>query len=138
MSELTRLSMSLETSLAKRLDALAKGADYSNRSEFLRDLIRRETVDRQWKGNQEVLGTITILYDHHQRGLNDRLTGVQHDHTGEILASTHVHLSHHLCAEMVMVRGKASQLKSLSDEMGKLKGVLHSALSMSSTGKGVR
>jgi CopG family nickel-responsive transcriptional regulator len=138
LSELTRLSMSIEKSLAKRLDDLAAEAQYANRSEFLRDLVRHAAVERQWKANEEVLGTLTILYDHHQRGLTEKLTTIQHDHGGEILAATHLHLSHHLCAEMIMVRGKAGDVKLFSDSMKKLKGVLHAALSMSSTGHGVR
>ncbi len=138
MSSLARLSMSLEKSLAKRLDKLAAESRYANRSEFLRDLVRHAAVEKQWKDGEEVLGTLTLLYDHHQRGLTEKLTGIQHDHGGEILAATHLHLSHHLCAEMIMVRGKALDVKRLADELRKPKGVLHAALSMSSTGHGVR
>ena len=137
MSSLTRLSMSLEKSLAKRLDALASGSRYANRSEFLRDLIRHAAVEKQWKAGEEVLGTLTILYDHHQRGLNDKLTDAQHDHVGEVLAATHVHLSHHLCAEMIMLRGKAGDVKRLADSLKRMKGVLHAALSMSGVGRGI-
>lgn len=138
MSDLIRLSMSIEKSLAKHLDELAAASQYANRSEFLRDLVRNAAVEKQWKHDEEVLGTLTLLYDHHQRGLTGKLTAIQHDHGGEILAATHLHLSHHLCAEMIMVRGKASEVKRLADSMKNLKGVLHAALSMSSTGHGVR
>lgn len=138
MSELIRLSMSIEKSLAKKLDALAAEAQYANRSEFLRDLVRNAAVVKQWKSNEEVLGTLTILYDHHQRGLTEKLTSIQHDHGGEILAATHLHLTHHLCAEMIMVRGKAVDVKRFADSMQKLKGVLHAVLSMSSTGYGAQ
>jgi len=137
LSELTRLSMSIEKSLAKKLDALATEAQYANRSEFLRDLVRHAAVEKQWKANEVVLGTLTLLYDHHQRGLTEKLTHIQHDHGGEILAATHVHLTHHLCAEMIMLRGKAAEVQKLADSMRQLKGVLHAALSMSSTGHGV-
>jgi len=130
--------MSIEKSLAKRLDDLAAEAQYANRSEFIRDLVRHAAVVKQWKGNEEVLGTLTLLYDHHQRGLTEKLTSTQHDYTGEILAATHLHLSHHLCAEMIMVRGKASDIQGLADSLRKFKGVLHAALSMGSTGQGVR
>jgi CopG family nickel-responsive transcriptional regulator len=138
MSDLIRLSMSIEKTLAKKLDTLASESQYANRSEFIRDLVRHAAVEKQWKANEEVLGTLTLLYDHHQRGLTEKLTTIQHDHGGEILAATHLHLSHHLCAEMIMVRGKAADVKRLADSMKNLKGVLHAVLSMSSTGHGVR
>ena len=138
MSNLVRLSMSLDKSLARRLDGLVARARYDSRSEFLRDLVRQAAVERQWQADEEVLGTLTLLYDRGQRGLTERLTGIQHSRPGEVLAATHVHLTHDLCAEMIMVRGRAGDLTRLADALRQLKGVLHAALSMSSTGRDVR
>jgi CopG family nickel-responsive transcriptional regulator len=138
MTNLVRLSMSLEADLAADLDRLVADAGYENRSEYIRDLIRAELVDEEWTLGREVLGTITLLYDHHQPGLTDKLNGLQHDHHAAVLASTHVHLDHHLCAEMIMMRGKPEVLRALSDGIKKLKGVLHATLAVSSTGKNLR
>ncbi|MBE7491397.1 MAG: nickel-responsive transcriptional regulator NikR [Planctomycetes bacterium] len=135
MSELVRLSISLEAPLARELERLVRGAGYENRSEYLRDLVRKELVAEEWQRGVEVLGTITLLYDHHQQGLSDKLNALQHDHHANVLSSTHVHLDHHICAEMIMLRGKAELLRTLADGMRKLKGVLHAALSLSTTGR---
>ncbi|MBZ0135181.1 MAG: nickel-responsive transcriptional regulator NikR [Planctomycetes bacterium] len=138
MPNMVRISISLESELADELDRLVTRADYENRSEYLRDLIRGQLVEEEWTHGREVLGTITLVYDHHQSGLGDKLTALQHDHHASVLAGTHVHLDHHLCAEMIMMRGKPEVLRTLADGIRKLKGVLHAALSVSSTGKGLR
>lgn len=138
MPELARLSFTIEESLLKRLEHLMKRAKFRNRSEFIRDLIRSRLVETQWEGNEEALGTVTLIYDHDTRQLSDKLTALQHEHHHAILATTHVHLDHHLCAEMIMCRGRAHVLRELSEQLGQQKGVLHSQLAMSSTGKQLR
>lgn len=138
MSDLVRVSISLEASLAAELDRLVAISRYENRSEYVRDLIREQLVSEEWEQGREVLGTITLIYDHHQGGLSDKLNALQHDHHANVLASTHVHLDHHLCAEMIMLRGKPEILRELTDGMRKLKGVLHAALAFSSTGHALR
>ena len=138
MSELERMSFSVERGLLKRFERLVAKSKYTNRSEFIRDLIRGRLVEEQWEADGEAIGTITTLYDHHAKGLGEKLTHLQHHFTGEIFATTHVHLDKHMCAEMTMVRGKGSDIKKLSDMMGREKGVLHCELSVSSTGKGLK
>ncbi|MFA6244314.1 MAG: nickel-responsive transcriptional regulator NikR [Candidatus Hydrogenedentales bacterium] len=135
MSELERLSFSIEKPLMTKLEKLVRAARYTNRSEFIRDLIRSKLVEQEWETDKEALGTVTLLYDHHVRGLSDRLTHLQHDYHSNILATTHVHLDHELCAEVIMVRGKANLIRQLATAMGREKGVLHAALSLSTTGK---
>ncbi|MGH7142800.1 MAG: nickel-responsive transcriptional regulator NikR [Planctomycetota bacterium] len=137
MSSLVRLSVSLEAPLARQLDALAAAGHCANRSEFVRDLIRDRAVETQWEDNAEALGTITLIYDHHQRQLNEKLIHLQHENPHAILATTHVHLDHDLCAEMIMMRDRASSIRRMADLLGRQKGVLHSALAMSSTGQGL-
>lgn len=134
-TELVRISISIEAPLARELDRLVHHSGYESRSEYLRDLVRKELVAEEWQRGVEVLGTITLLYDHHQQGLSDKLNALQHDHHANVLSSTHVHLDHHICAEMIMLRGKAELLQDLADGMRKLKGVLHATLSLSTTGK---
>ena len=135
MADLERLSFSLERPLLQRLEMLRQEAGYGNRSEFLRDIIRGRLVERAWELDQEAVGTITLVYDHHARGLNEKLTDLQHDHHNVILATTHVHLDHHHCVEVIIVRGRAGQIRAIADALQKQKGVLHGGLSMSSTGK---
>jgi len=127
--------MSIEAPLLRRLERLVRKSGYTNRSEFIRDLIRGKIVEDEWEHDVEAVGTITLLYDHHQRGLSDRLNHLQHDRHSNILATTHVHLTHDLCAEMIMVRGQGKLIRKLTDSMRKEKGVLHATLSLSSTGK---
>ncbi len=139
MSELVRLSMALEQQLLERLERLVKASRYTNRSEFIRDLIRQRLVEQQWADQrQEVIGTITMVYDHHARQLADKLVDIQHDHHDSILATTHVHLSHDLCAEMIMLRGSAARVRELADRLRQQRGVLHATLAMSSTGERLR
>jgi len=137
VSDLERLSFSLDRSLLERLAALQVEAGYGNRSEFLRDMIRGRLVDRAWELDEEAVGTITLVYDHNVRRLNEKLTDLQHDHHEVILATTHVHLDHHHCVEVILVRGRAGRIRAIADALQKQKGVLHGGLSMSSTGKGL-
>ena len=135
MTELTRLSLSIEKSLLEQLEKLRKDSKYANRSEFIRDMIREQLVGRQWQEDRQSLGTITLLYNHHLHKLSEKLTDLQHEHHQSILVSTHVHLDKHLCAEVLLVKGRASRIRKLADLLRQQKGVLHAALSISSTGK---
>lgn len=135
MPDLVRLSLSLEKPLFQRLEELVTKSSYTNRSEFVRDMIRDRLVREEWSGNTEQLGTISLMYDHHARGLSGRLTHLQHHFEGHVLATTHVHLDHDHCAEMIMVRGAGREIQSLTDRMRREKGVLHASLSMGSAGE---
>ncbi|OQW95505.1 MAG: nickel responsive regulator [Beggiatoa sp. IS2] len=135
MSELVRLSFSIEKPLVDRLEHLVKISHYDNRSEFIRDMIRAKVVAQEWESNEEALGTITLVYNHHSRLLNEKLIDLQHHHHALVLATTHVHLDEHLCAEMIMVKGRAQEIRELTDLLQQPRGVLHVTLSMTSTGK---
>ncbi|HOW72234.1 MAG TPA: nickel-responsive transcriptional regulator NikR [Phycisphaerae bacterium] len=119
------------------MEKLVKKSGYKNRSEFVRDMVRRKLVQGQWEKDQEVLGTITLVYDHHRHQLSEKLINLQHDHHTNVLVTTHVHLTHDLCAEVVLVRGRASLVQELAETMHQQKGVLHAELSMASTGSGL-
>lgn len=134
MSKVSRISISLEPALQDRLETLVEESGYTNRSEFLRDMIRDHLVEKTWRADDPVVGTITLVYDHHARELSRKLTGIQHAHHDAVLATTHVHLTHDLCAEMILVRGRAGTVRALADALRQQRGVLHAALSMSSTG----
>ena len=135
MSNVMRLSLSLERRLFDRLEKLVADSGYHSRSGFVRDLIRDCLVQREWRGNQVLLGTISLLYDHHKRGLSARLIHQQHHFSGAVLATTHVHLDERLCAEMIMVRGRGKDIKALVDRLRREEGVLHAKLATGSTGK---
>ncbi len=135
MSDLVRMSVSIEKPLFDRLEKLVADSDYGNRSEFVRDLVRSHLVDEEWNTNKVLLGTISLVYDHHSRGLSERLTHEQHHFAGTVLATTHVHLDDHLCAEMIMVRGRGSDIRALAGRLGREKGVLHAKLASGTTGK---
>ena len=134
MPELTRLSFSIECSLEEKLEDLVAQSGYGNRSEFIRDLIRDRLVDREWQQNGDTVGTITLIYDHHAGTVAEKLTDLQHDHHDLVLAATHVHLDHQLCAEVIICHGKSSEIQGIADNLRGQVFVLHGALSMSSTG----
>lgn len=135
MTDLIRLSFSIEKPLHDRLEDMVRRLHYDNRSEFIRDLIRSRLVEEEWEGNQEAVATITLVYNHHARRLSDKLTDLQHHHHRNILAVTHVHLDEHHCAEAILVRGRANAIRELAGLLQQQKGVLHASVSMSSTGK---
>lgn len=135
MSDLVRFTVSIERSLFEKLEREVAAHEYRNRSEFVRDLIRNYVVEQEWQTDEILLGTISLLYDHHVRGLTERLTTRQHDFAGTVLATTHVHLSHHLCAEMIMVRGTGKDIRALTDRVQREKGVLHAKLATGTTGE---
>lgn len=135
MADLVRLSLSLPQPLLQQLEAMMQQQGYTNRSEFIRDMIRDQLVTREWTAPAETLGTVTLVYNHHIRQLSERLIELQHHHYHVILAATHVHLDHNLCAEMILVRGQPAQIQELADHLRQQKGVLHATLSISSTGQ---
>ena len=139
MAKVTRFAVSLEEPLFQQLEMLVKRHSYTNRSEYIRDLVRSRIVDEQWFDKKgQVLGTLTLVYDHHAYQLSDKLVELQHRQHKTVLAVTHVHLDSHLCAEMIMLMGDPSEIRKLADLVGQQKGVLHSALSISSTGRNLR
>ncbi len=137
-SELTRFSVSIEADLLSRFLRLAKKHGWTNRSEAIRNMMRDALVREEWSSDEEIVGTITIVYDHHRRELTDRLTNIQHDHHEAVLASTHIHLDHDNCLEMIAVRGTATQVQRIADALIGARGVKHGKLSATTTGKRLR
>lgn len=135
MSELNRFSISIEKTLLNKLAGLVRKSRYTNRSEFIRDMLRERLVEEEWDDNREVVGTITLVYDHAVRELSNKLTDLQHHHHGLVLATTHVHLDNHMCAEMILTKGKAKDIQEIAHLLRRQKGVLHGALSISTTGR---
>ena len=118
MGELSRIGVAIDADLLKKFDTLIGARGYTNRSEAFRDLIRDELVERTWESPEsEVVGTVTLIYDHHVRMLNEKLTDMQHDHYRQILSTMHVHLDHDHCLEVLVMRGKASAVKKIADAL---------------------
>lgn len=135
MSELSRIGVAIDADLLKKFDRLIAARGYANRSEAFRDLIRDELVERTWETpDSNVVGTVTLVYDHHVRLLNEKLTDMQHSHFHHILSTLHVHLDHDNCLEVLVVRGKAAQVKRIADALISTKGVKHGRLTITSTG----
>jgi CopG family nickel-responsive transcriptional regulator len=135
MSDLSRIGVAIDSDLLKKFDDLIAGRGYTNRSEAFRDLIRDELIEKAWeKPDSNVVGTVTLIYDHHVRMLNEKLTDLQHDHFRQILSTLHVHLDHDNCLEVLVVRGKAREVKRIADILISTKGVKHGRLTITSTG----
>jgi CopG family transcriptional regulator, nickel-responsive regulator len=130
-----RFTISLEEDLLKKFDRHLRKHKYSNRSEAIRDLIRRSLVKQEWDADDEVVGVINLVYNHHQRQLQDRITQVQHEFHHHVVSTTHVHLDHDNCLEVIIARGQAGQIQSLADQLIALRGVKNGSLSAASTGK---
>jgi CopG family nickel-responsive transcriptional regulator len=134
MTKLVRFGMSLDHHLLDHFDRHIKTRKYTNRSEALRDLIRDKLVGEEWSENKETVGTITFVYDHHVRGLTNKLTNLQHDFQGLVLTGMHVHLDHDHCLEVLVVKGKGAAIRKIADSILCIKGVKHGKLAMTTTG----
>ncbi|MCU0789280.1 MAG: nickel-responsive transcriptional regulator NikR [Verrucomicrobia bacterium] len=111
---------------------------YDNRSLAIADMIRAQLIEHQQElGENEIAGTITLVYDHHKQGLQEDLTDYQHDHHEVIISTLHVHLDHHNCLEVLVVRGPAQRIRSMADRLTSAKGVKHGKLTITTTGKGL-
>jgi CopG family nickel-responsive transcriptional regulator len=131
---LKRFSVSLERQLLEKFDDYISRHGYSNRSEAIRDLIRKRLVNEQWADNSKVVGVVTLVYDHHQAQLQERITELQHNYYKLITSTTHVHMDHHNCLEVTIVKGGAMLVQELAENMIALRGVKTGNLTMSSTG----
>ena len=136
MGKLTRFGVSLDEELLEPFDALCAVKGYSNRSEAIRDLIRKALVAEEWQqADGQGAGTLTLVYDHHKNDLARRLTQMQHDEHDIILATLHVHLDHHNCLEVLILKGEAARVRALADKLISCKGVKHGTFSGTTTGQ---
>jgi CopG family transcriptional regulator, nickel-responsive regulator len=135
----TRFGVSMDGKLLGDFDRLISRKGYRNRSEALRDLIRDNLVQEEWKsGNQETVGTVALVYNHHTRELSRVLTDLQHRYYKTILSTTHVHLDEHNCLEVLILKGKGKDIKNIGERLIGIRGVKHGKLSLTTTGKNLR
>ena len=134
MGQLARIGVSLESDLLQQFDRVINQKGYGNRSEAIRDLIRDQLVEVQVDQNRTVVGTLTIVYDHHRPNLTQKLVEAQHQLGGKVLSSMHVHLDHHHCLEIVVVKGRSREVRDFANGILSLRGVNHGQLVVTSGG----
>ena len=136
MEKIVRFRTTITPKLQERFDGILEERGYANRSEGIRDLVRNFIVASEWEMEEgEAVGSLTLLYDHDVRGVSDKLVELQHTHHANILSSMHVHLDEHNCLEVLVIKGKAGEIQSISNALIAPRGVKHGKLVMTSAGK---
>ncbi|MDR0828297.1 MAG: nickel-responsive transcriptional regulator NikR [Desulfovibrio sp.] len=136
MGKTIRFGVSLDSDLLDPFDAISKASGYQTRSEAIRDLIRKHLVQQEWDDSDaESAATLTLVYDHHKSDLAQRMTSAQHDHHHLIVTSLHVHLDHHNCLEVLVLKGAGNKLLELGRRLIAIKGVKFGKLSLATTGE---
>src|SRR5271166_2140484 len=134
--KIARFGVSLSSALLKELDRMIRQKGYKNRSLAISDMVRDHLVEHQQEiTDGEVAGTITLVYDHHRPHVQETLTGLQHKQVATIISTLHVHLDHDNCLEVLVVRGKASVVRSIAEHLIAVRGVKHGKLMLTTTGK---
>ncbi|HNW49894.1 MAG TPA: nickel-responsive transcriptional regulator NikR [Prolixibacteraceae bacterium] len=127
----TRFGISIEQELLEALDEYVKENQFSNRSQAIRQLISRNIVEHKWQCNNQVAGSITLIYDPHKREILNQIASIQEDFYQEIMSTQRFMLEKNKCLEIVAVKGIAIRLTALSDSLISIKGMLHGKLAMS-------
>lgn len=135
MSSLVRTGISLDSELLARFDRTIAKKGYGSRSEAIRDLVRELAVATDVAQDKVVVATLTVVYDHHRPKLSEQLIETQHHYHGKVLAMTHVHLDARNCLEVIIIKGRGSEVQELADHILSLRGVKHGKLVMTTTGK---
>lgn len=130
-SDLQRIGVAIEADLLDRFDRLLSKRGYTNRSEAFRDLARAELITESSEApNARVVGSVTLVYNHHVRMLSEKLTELQHKHQRNVVSTLHVHLDHDHCLEVIVLRGKAREVRQLADALISTKGVKNGRLTI--------
>jgi len=136
MADLVRFGVSIPDDLLEKFDVLIQEQGYTNRSEAIRDLIRNRFVEDEWSRSEEdVVGTVTVVYNHEQSELAQKLTEIQHRKHDLIISSVHVHLDQHNCLEVLIMRGAPAEVKKAGELLISTRGVKHGKITMTTTGK---
>jgi CopG family nickel-responsive transcriptional regulator len=139
MGLVDRFGVSMDPELLRAFDRLIERKGYRSRSEAIRDIVRNALVEEEWRGGDEyVVGTVTLVYDHDSHELAHALMDLQHQHHEAIACTTHIHLDEHNCLEVVVVRGPARDVRQIGDRLISTRGVKHGRLSCSTTGRDLR
>jgi CopG family nickel-responsive transcriptional regulator len=134
--ELVRFGVSMDEKLLKKFDSLLEKKGYNNRSEAIRDFVREKIVEESIHERHILaFGVLSFVYDHHVRELESKLTDFQHEHFKNIVSTSHVHIDHDNCLEVIIFKGKAEVINEISNKILSYKGVKHGKLSLTLTGK---
>ena len=134
MEKVTRIGISIEPELLEKFDRLIEQRQYTNRSEAVRDIIRKDLVAEEWeKGIGTVIGSITATYDHDEHNVVEKLAELQHANHKLIHNSSVVRLDEHSCIEVMIVQGSTFEIKELADKVQAIKGVKHAELARCTT-----
>lgn len=124
MDDLIRFGVSLPKKLLEDFDKDNEKRGYANRSEAIRDLIRSRLVNAEWEdGVGESAAAVVLVYDHHRHGVTEQLTQHQHDHHECIISSLHAHLDHDNCMEVILLKGEASRIRNIAENLSSYKHV---------------
>lgn len=134
MSKVARFTVSIEESLLERFEKYLTEKGFPSRSEGVKHLIRNSLVEDEWQKGTDVAASISIVYDHHKNGLMEKLVAIQHDFEGLVACSQHIHLDHHNCMEVLVLKGDAGDIYSLYAGLKSVKGLKHCALTRGTTG----
>ncbi|MFH0823938.1 MAG: nickel-responsive transcriptional regulator NikR [Pseudomonadota bacterium] len=136
MADLVRFGVSIPGDLLDKFDGLISEKGYTNRSEAIRDLIRDRLVEDQWTETEhDVVGTVTVVYNHEKSDLAQKLTEIQHQQHNLVISSIHVHLDEHNCLEVLILRGESAKVKKTAELLISTRGVKHGKITMTTTGK---
>ena len=136
MGKTIRFGVSLDMDLLSRFDQLCDEKSYQTRSEAIRDLIRNALIQKEWEDDdQETMGVLSLVYDHHQSDLSQKLTEIQHQALDVVLTSMHIHLDHHNCLEVLILRGPGRIIRETSEKLISTKGVKHGKVNLTTTGR---
>ncbi len=124
MSHIERVGVSLEKELLGAFDELISSKGYQSRSEAIRDLIRQQLSSSRLQNDKtDAVAAVVLVYDHHATALMERLTELQHSHFLKTISSLHVHLDHHDCLEVIVLRGKVGEINKMGEKLISIKGV---------------
>ena len=137
MSKIVRFGVSLEKELISKFDKHIKQKNYPTRSKAIGDLIREILIKHEWTAGKEVVGTVTLVYNHHKRELMNKLTDIQHNFHKIIISTQHIHMDEDNCLEIIVVKGKSDEVRKLAQKLNAEKGVKNSSLTMTTTGKNI-
>jgi CopG family nickel-responsive transcriptional regulator len=139
LSEIVRFGVSIEQDLLENYDRLIAECGYATRSEALRDLIREALIQRKIESNSDtqVLGSLTLVYDHHASNLSQEMAEIQHNFHDLVLSVMHLHVSHDDCMEVIALRGVVADVVELANGLVSLKGIKHGKLFITLPSSGI-
>ena len=138
MNKVVRFGVSIDGKLLSKFDGVIEEKGYGNRSEAIRDLIRDMLVREETSSpDVEVIGTLTLVYNHHESEIPEKLNDIQHSYHTNIISTLHVHLDKHNCLEVLILRGIAKTVQTIADHLLSVKNVRHGKLTVTTSGKNI-